>query len=72
MGYIKTANTNRNALVIPENKRTSSVSVFTLRFSVDFLWIMGSEATVTRRLRLEQEARRAPSLLGAGRALWSV
>ena len=41
--------------------------MFTLRFSVDFLWIMGSEPTVTCRPCLEQQACWSPS-----RGRWEV
>lgn len=44
---------NRNALVIHENKCTSSIFIFMLRFSVDFLWIGVSEWTVRFSLCLE-------------------
>lgn len=38
---------NRNALVIHENKCTSSIFIFMLRFSVNFLWISVSKWTVS-------------------------
>lgn len=49
---------NRNALVIHENKCTSSIFIFTLRFSVDFLWIsrfclcLGQERSLASLSRL--------------------
>lgn len=45
---------NRNALVIHGNKCTSSIFIFILRFSVDFLWIGVSKWTVRFSLCLEQ------------------
>lgn len=45
----------RNALVIHGNKCTSSIFIFMLRFSVDFLWISMSEGTVRFSLCLEQK-----------------
>lgn len=50
---------NRNALVIHGNKCTSSIFIFMLRFSVDFLWISVSEWTVRFSLCLEQKCSRA-------------
>lgn len=46
---------NRNALVIHGNKCTSSIFIFMLRFSVDFLWISVSKWTVSFSLCLEQK-----------------
>lgn len=49
----------RNALVIHGNKCTSSIFIFMLRFSVDFLWISVSEWTVRFSLHLEQKCLQA-------------
>ena len=46
---------NSNALVIHENKCTSSIFIFMLRFGVDFLWISGSKWTVRLSLCFRTE-----------------
>lgn len=62
---------NRNALVIHGNKCTSSIFIFMLRFSVDFLWIGVSEWTVRFSLCVEQKCIQASaSHLGTTPTLW--
>lgn len=62
---------NRNALVIHGNKCTSSIFIFMLRFSVDFLWIGVSEWTVRFSLCVEQKCVQASaSHLGTTPTLW--
>lgn len=62
---------NRNALVIHENKCTSFIFIFMLRFSVDFLSIRVSGWTVKISLYLEQKYLQAsPSYLCTDITLW--